>query len=764
MSTVRLQSPAPPLNIRNKQAFRYDGRLVHYRGRARDRDRTHLFEGTNGVPLALTDAGLLQAQQAGCLVAVRDPRAAGDEGAEHGTRATLDTMPQDIRPEVERRMAYVTAWRRAGEPARTEANLRPILLSVADTLDDPSPPSCRTLTRWLEAWKAAGGNAEGLVPQQGGNRSDRLSAEERELLQDTLERHYLVSSRPSVVTVMRDVRAAFEAVNAARSPGQHMRMPGRSTIYESVTAIDRCTLDYTRHGKAKAEHEWRVVGSGPVCERANEAWEIDHTRVDVIVVDEASGLPIGRPWVSVALDRHSRMVVGFRIGFEAPSAETALDLLRICVAPKDELLRTFPAVRGDWPCHGVPGTVVTDNGREFKSKSFAEACLRLGCEVEYTPVLKAWYKGRVERHFRYLAESVFHRIPGTTFSRTSLRGDIAPERLARVTLAKLREHVAMFLVDVYPNKVNRMLGGLTPLRLWNESVARHGIALPPSPAELLAATAHVVWRVPQRYGVEVEGLRYNGEALLAYRVVRGLPREVKVRVDPGDLARVSFVHPETGAAHELRVAEAMRSRLAGVTLEQHRMARALQRENPERLAGEEGLFRAYRLIDVAMQAGAKENGLANRVRAAAFLERQLRARLPAEDASAYSLRMSSASVAAPDDDGPGGEPVMPYDGDEDEDYEEELPVSVRRSARRSRAEDDRDVTYVNGDLASRPSNMREVKRRVRERLKVTAAAALATGETGQPEPPPESLVPEEDATLRATAARLGLKMSKDDGS
>jgi putative transposase len=39
--------------------------------------------------------------------------------------------------------------------------------------------------------------------------------------------------------------------------------------------------------------------------------QIDHTPVDVMVVDAERRLSIGRPWLTVAIDVASRMVAGF---------------------------------------------------------------------------------------------------------------------------------------------------------------------------------------------------------------------------------------------------------------------------------------------------------------------------------------------------------------------------------------------------------------------------------------------------------------------
>ena len=47
---------------------------------------------------------------------------------------------------------------------------------------------------------------------------------------------------------------------------------------------------------------------------------MEHTPVDLIVVDDRHRLPIGRPYLTAAIDVFSRCVVGVVVTLEAPSA------------------------------------------------------------------------------------------------------------------------------------------------------------------------------------------------------------------------------------------------------------------------------------------------------------------------------------------------------------------------------------------------------------------------------------------------------------
>ena len=57
-----------------------------------------------------------------------------------------------------------------------------------------------------------------------------------------------------------------------------------------------------------------------VADRPNAIWQIDHTIVDIVVVDEQYRRPIGRPVLTIAIDVCTRMVAGFHLALEAPSS------------------------------------------------------------------------------------------------------------------------------------------------------------------------------------------------------------------------------------------------------------------------------------------------------------------------------------------------------------------------------------------------------------------------------------------------------------
>jgi hypothetical protein len=84
--------------------------------------------------------------------------------------------------------------------------------------------------------------------------------------------------------------------------------------------------------------------------------QIDHTKLDVIVVDEEQRLPIGRPWITLAIDVYSRMVLGFYISLDPPGAIATSLCIAHAALPKETRLAKRGIV-GSWPCWGFPARI-----------------------------------------------------------------------------------------------------------------------------------------------------------------------------------------------------------------------------------------------------------------------------------------------------------------------------------------------------------------------------------------------------------------------
>lgn len=108
----------------------------------------------------------------------------------------------------------------------------------------------------------------------------------------------------------------------------------RETVRQIVTATDAYELLKRRYGRHAADNELGGRGAGVVTTRPLERVEIDHTLCDVHLVDEKTGKPIGRPWLTLVVDHYSGAILGYHMTLNPPSAASVIAALRHAILPK----------------------------------------------------------------------------------------------------------------------------------------------------------------------------------------------------------------------------------------------------------------------------------------------------------------------------------------------------------------------------------------------------------------------------------------------
>jgi transposase InsO family protein len=111
---------------------------------------------------------------------------------------------------------------------------------------------------------------------------------------------------------------------------------------------------------------------------------IDHTELDIIVLDDSREHAVGRPWITLAIDIFSRMIVGYYIAFEKPGALAVGMCISRCILPKDSYLARLN-LQVEWPVQGIMKAIQTDNAKEFRSKSLGRALEFYGIEHNFRP-------------------------------------------------------------------------------------------------------------------------------------------------------------------------------------------------------------------------------------------------------------------------------------------------------------------------------------------------------------------------------------------
>src|SRR5213594_162670 len=413
-----------------------------------------------------------------------------------------------------------------------------------------------------------------------GKAGSRLAPEVKAISDQVLQELYMTAERKRVPEIHLEIVRRLSDANKFRPENDRLPIPGRSTIYREIQRRSPYETMVARYGRRRADMEFRVSAAGPETSRTLQRVTMDHTPADIIVVDDNSMLPLGRPTITSALDEYSRCPMGFYSGFEPPSCLSVMRCLKHAILPKIYVQREFPGIMNRWECYGVPELVVVDNPAEFHSSHFERACLQIGTDIQYAKVLVPWYKGKLERFQGTMCHDLMHGNPGTTFSNVFERDDYDPSWHAVVLLSTFREMLHKWIIDVYLETPHRGIKD-TPAHRWHSEMTALPPPLPMSAGDLDVVLGMTAQRVVFHYGIELEGLKYNGPELGELRRRIGPGAKVEFTFDPGDLGQIHVFDPlkET----YLLIPAVDQAYAKGVSLWQHKVIRRYaQRQLNER--------------------------------------------------------------------------------------------------------------------------------------------------------------------------------------
>lgn len=401
-----------------------------------------------------------------------------------------------------------------------------------------------TLYRWKSDYKELG--LRGLVPdfaRRGGGGKLRLAEEREQLLDEVLRRVYLRRTRPTQRHTYEQLIAAFTE--------RKFKPPVMRTVRARIHALDLTSRTAAREGTKKARKHMASRGQFPSGTRPLQTILIDHTPLDIQLVDTTDRTKvIGRPFLTLAVEACTRMVYGYYLSLDPPSYLSVAMCILQGALPKDEVVRRF-GLAHPWPIHGLPETVHTDNGKDFRSKHLERFSAQHEITMEFRPVRTPHYGGFIERVIGTINRYT-HALPGTTKSSVADRGDYDAEAGAIFTIEEIEEILARRIVEHYHTAVHRELSK-SPLAAWNEALAAGTFApvLPVDPAQFRIDLLPYEERTIQKDGLALFGLHYTDGVLQTWRSQGGTKAaEAKyvVKYDPRDLSRVYFIPPEGGAS------------------------------------------------------------------------------------------------------------------------------------------------------------------------------------------------------------------------
>lgn len=504
----------------------------------------------------------------------------------------LDQLPVEVQKEAKRRRHYLEAICAEGKPVFTPDYLVPIIEQVAKAISDAKPPSVITIYRWHKRFVAAN-DARALVPRFDlrGIRRTRQGTKVQELLSEATAEAYNTSPLATVKSIYSRLLAKIDIENRQSLSDRPCVPPSERTVYRMLANADVYEMTLLKEGKASADRRFRVGKAGVKTTRILERIEIDHTPLDLFLVDERTWLPLGRPTLSAGMDRHSRMLWGYYLSYGSPSAAALIGVLRHGILPKTptEVVIKDLVVEHRWPTYGIPEYMVADNGMEFHGFDLEGLLTDLGFRLELCPKRQPRFKGAIERYLKTINYHFAHQLPGASFARFHQRGDYDPQKCALMTLAEFKHLFEKWVVDVYAQTVHKGIA-TTPWQRWHEGLSAHEPHLPADLSVLQQRIGQSASRKLRRDGFELNGIRYNGDVLAPILRKFGEGVEIRVVYDPEDLGSVHVWGPDDTEPKAVQALELGYAR--GMTKQQNGLIRQLLREEGAKVEDRVALQRA----------------------------------------------------------------------------------------------------------------------------------------------------------------------------
>jgi putative transposase len=307
--------------------------------------------------------------------------------------------------------------------------------------------------------------------------------------------------------------------------------PSRMTVYRILNGLTEQGQKLKRSLGYKEDHLLIKTKEGTTLEitHSNQVWQCDHTKVDVLLVDQA-GESLGRPWLTTVVDTYSRCIMGINIGFDPPSSLVVCLALRHAILPKQ--YSADYEMKENWGSYGIPMYLYTDAGKDFRSKHIEH----VGSELGITQCLrrKPSDGGIVERPFGTLNSQFFSSLPGYVSSSVATRSPKA-ESEACLTLWQMEKLLVRYIVDNYNQSLDARMANQSRIARWDAGKMPEIKLL--GERELDVCLMRRERRRVYRSGyIHFATLTYKGEYLAGYAGT-----SVIIRYDPRDITMI-FVY------------------------------------------------------------------------------------------------------------------------------------------------------------------------------------------------------------------------------
>lgn len=407
-----------------------------------------------------------------------------------------------------------------------------------------SSTSQATLYRWIRKYRESGKLSSLINKRREDKGSSKLSKEMDTLINICINRDFLKLERPSIRQAYDDFK--YECLKAGLPPCS------KASFTRRVNSIAPSAIALKRYGKRNfIENHSPATKKFPSGTFPLDCIQIDHTKPNVILVDDRDREPIGRPWVTFAIDIFSRVITGFHLSLEAPSATSVALCLTNSICRKEKWLFE-QNVDTEWPCWGLMRTVHADNGPDFRSKSLDRACKEYSIAINWRPLGRPDFGGHVERLMRTVKTDLSN-LKGSTFSNPADRGEYDSEGRAVFTFDEFHKWLITYITKYYHMRLHSDLQ-MSPLAKWEEGLfyggemPMHGLPdIIEDERRLYLDFLPYKKRTVQRYGISIDNVTYFHPSISRWIGVNAPTEDKKfvVKYELHQIQYIYFLDPDT---------------------------------------------------------------------------------------------------------------------------------------------------------------------------------------------------------------------------
>lgn len=627
------------------------GQILEFTARAED--EIYFEDPTTGKRITLKESAFwaeFQTKRLTVVDAFSSPKALvlPTESPQVQIRNLCD-LPQKYQSDVERKVTYIAKLREAGITRGQTRFIADMATRIAEQIrDELGVPGTSTIQSWWKEYERQNYEVYVLINGHASRkRGSPLDDDSEHFLQQQIDDKYAIDTRPTTAGAYRDYKSTLKAANLERVPmglAPLVKVAER-TFYARVDDRPKKEIMIARYGREYARRYFKMIKGHLPADHPLDAVEIDHTPLNLYVIDDLSFLPLGRPWATAIKDRYSGVLLGLYISFQATGLDSIFGAIKHSLTSHHLAYELWHDIENPWPAFGRGNYYVSDRGADFLSPRYASAIVSMGALYERCERRTPWLKGSIERFFLTLEQTFFEAMRGRTFASLEKRGDYNPVKDAVLrfsTLIYLLHKWAADFHNVFPNKRKQA----RPLDLWRDGIC---LAPPPYPSSMdelnIILGDHHSGKLSQE-GVRFEWLTYSDDNLSELMDVVGKGTEVNFVIPREDLGHVHVQHPRT--KEYLWVPCTRPDYASGLSLFQHKYLRKEAGVRLERDTAIDTLSDTRARIQTTLQDEIAAKSTATKVRLAQVAGINSNAVLSGETCSVTTLFGKSVASASDD--------------------------------------------------------------------------------------------------------------------